>query len=252
MAKVEMQEVRHQEAHYGLYRTALGGDERVIVRRKCGEKTDYQHGKSQRVKRQRERLATASRHWNSLTPSQKNYWRNQIGFVKREGSPSAEVLLKGRELFIAQDINSLAATGKRITTPYEICLVLCDEEHTPLSGALWLSYYQGGEWHICFGESIGFGQWLYTKVPRGKEFYRVTGTAIAYYDPKLPEHQWMTEQYLLSYHYHVLLFNLELVFLEPWDAIASSPPMELVKTEPWNVQHDPPEFERVILEPWTN
>src|SRR3972149_10720510 len=98
MAKVIIEELRQQEAHYGLYRTALGGDERVIVRRKMGERTDYDHNKSKPVRRQRDRLTAASHHWNALSPSQKNDWRNTIGFVERSGRESEDALIKRRVL----------------------------------------------------------------------------------------------------------------------------------------------------------
>lgn len=252
MATVEIHTQEHRYAHYGLYRTILGGTERVTVRRKVGEKTDYMHNSSRRVQQQRERLGTASSQWNKLTPTQKNYWRTHPGFVLRDAGKTETVLLIGRQLFIAQDIYSLAATGKLLTIPYELCIVLCDEEYYPLNGGLSLLYYEAEEWHSCPGQQIGIGQWLYSGVPRGKEFYRVEGWAPAHYDPKLPEHQWMTEEYLLTYRYHVLLFDLELLIQEPWTVREEPPELERILLEPWHLTYVQPEWEAVIIEPWTS
>jgi len=252
VATIQRGEQRHQLAHYGLYRTGVGGDERIIVRRKVGVETDYQHKKSMPVRRQRERLATASRHWRNLTPTQKAFYRNQIAFVTRSGSQSEEVLLKGRELFISREINSLVASGKQLLPPYEICIVLCDEQYHPLTGHLWLSYYENEEWHSCYGQEIGYGQFLFSSVPRGKEFYRISGRSPGYYDPQLLENQWASEQYLLQKHYHILLFMFELLFVELWTATTSPPAMDKIIEEPWNKQTQPLEYEQVIYEPWSN
>lgn len=235
MARVEITEFRAQYAHFGFYRTSAGGDQDIFVRRKVGEPTDYMHLKSKRVQEQRARMATASRHYASLTPTQKARLRNQLRFVSRvgSGSVSEEVLLKGRQLFISEDIRELKTKGKLKTLPYELCIMLVDEALNPLEGELWLRYLEGEEWIDCEKKELVLGNWLFSQVPPRKEFYRVEGEATGYWDPELPEHQFMTESYLKTYHYHIL-----------------SSGMRLVIAEPWTVFIEPPDFTRVILEKW--
>ena len=193
------------------------------------------HSKSVKVREQRRRMATASRHYSSLTPTQKARARRQVRFISRvgAGSISEDVLLQGRQLFISEDIRELATKGQLTKLPYELCIVLCDEGQNVLRGVLWLRYLEGEEWIDCQSSEIGPGQWLFTEVPRGKEFYRVEGWALGYYDPKLPEHQFMAESYLRTYHYHVLLTGVKLIILETWDQISPWPGFELIIAEPW-------------------
>ncbi|GAI71055.1 unnamed protein product, partial [marine sediment metagenome] len=148
MARVYIKEPREQEGHFGLYRTSAGGDESIIVRRKVGEPTDYLHTKSRKLARQREILALASQHWSHLSPSQKADWRRQIRWVSRipPGSKSEDVILKGRQLFISEEIHSLATTQKQLVLPYELCIMLVDEDLNALDGDLSLSYKVAEEW----------------------------------------------------------------------------------------------------------
>lgn len=194
------------------------------------------HSKSRKVKQQRDNLALASKHYAHLTPTQKARLRHKVNFVSRvgSGSVSEEVLLQGRQLFISQDIAELNTKQKLLQLPYELCIVLCDEDHNPLAGLLWLRYQENEEWHDVEGKEIGHGQWLFTEVPPGKDFYRVEGWAPGYYDPNLPEHQFMTEDDVITYHYHVLLTGMELVIFEDWSH--EFPPYRwgLIILEPWS------------------
>jgi len=210
MARVEISQIRLQDAHFGLYRTSAGGDESIIVRRKVGEPTDYQHISSRKVARYREYLTQASQHWARLTPTQKAIWRQKIAIVDRirPRSPSEEVLLKGRQLFIHEEIRSLSTKHQHIQLPMELCIVLTDEFYNPLDGVLELHYLENGEWHNVESEQLTTGNWLFSQTPKGKEAYRPYGEAENYYDPQLPEHQFMSESQIKAYHYHVLLSAL--------------------------------------------
>ena len=206
MARVIIIAPREQEAHFGLYRTSAGGDEGIFVRRKVGEPTDYIHGYSRKLKRQREMLAVASRHWSHLTPGQKADWRQQIRWVSRipPGSKSEEVILKGRQLFISEEIHSLATTQKQLLVPYEFCIMLVDEDYNALDGDLKLSYKEAEEWLLCKKEQIDPGSWLFSKVPAEKEAYRPYGEAEGYIDPELEELQFMSAKEVRAHHYHIL------------------------------------------------
>lgn len=193
--------------HFGLYRTHAGGDEPIIVRRKIGEPRDVMHSKSRRVLIQRARFTEASQHYSSLNPIQKwlsRYQMKDVSYVKDHGT-SGTKLLQGRQLFISEDIASLRDTGTLLVPPVQICIVLVDENYDVLEGTLHLYYIEDAIWHEVEGEELDPGNWLFKSVPMGKQYYRVEGEAPGYYDPKLPENQWLTEHDLKQKHWHVLL-----------------------------------------------
>ncbi len=211
MARVDIKEPREQEAHFGLYRTSVGGDESIIVRRKVGEPTDVKHNTSRKLERQRYYLTLASQHYSHLTPSQKAITRHQIEEVEYQKShgKTDTKLLMGRQLFISKEMHSLETTGKQIYLPHEICIMLVDKNHLPLEGTLTLRYLDRGEWWGIYGEEISPGSWLHCLVPRGMAAYRPYGEAEGYFDPQLPQHQFMTEDEIRAYHYHELLLPVD-------------------------------------------
>lgn len=217
MATVIIKEPREQEAHFGLYRTSAGGDESIIVRRKVGEPTDYIHGNSRKLARQREILTLASQHYAHLTPSQKAITRRQIEEVEYQKShgKTDTKLLMGRQLFIAKEIRSLKTTGKQLLLPHELCIMLVDENLSPLEGELWLSYLNQAEWWSLAKEEIATGNWLFSLVPPAQEAYWPYGVAEGYFDPMLPEYQFMSEDEILPYHYHVLLLPVASEIIVP-------------------------------------
>ena len=206
MARVEIKEPREQEAHFGLYRTSAGGDESIIVRRKVGEPTDYTHKQSRKLKRQRDNLTLASQHYSHLSPRQKAITRHQfeeVEYQKSHGKTDTK-LLSGRQLFISKEMHSLETTQKQLVLPHELCIMLVDEDHEPLSGELWLRYLKDAEWLEIWKEELATGNWLFTQTPRGQEAYRPYGEADGYHDPELESLQYMTESQLLAYRYHIL------------------------------------------------
>lgn len=254
MARVTIEQLETRYAHYGLYNTWVGGGDPIVVRRKCGEPTDYIHASSRKLLYQRERLAVASRHWANLTPSQKAFYRRRMAFVSVVGSISEEKLLKGRQLFISQEIRELAVAGKQLTTPFEICIILCDEALNPLRGKLWLKWRENeeAEWETLFGDELTKGNWLFNNVKPGQFAYHPKGEAEGYIDPEGIE-TFMTEAELKSYHYHILLDEYyRLVLKEPWTYPEYPPEFAVVIAEPWSpIYVPPPEFEPVIEEPWS-
>ncbi|MBA7563006.1 hypothetical protein ES708_04659 [subsurface metagenome] len=207
MATIKRGINREQESHFGLYRTSAGGDQGIIVRRKVGEPSDYMHKNSRSLARQREIFSMASRHYANLTPGQKGESRHQfaeVEYQKSHGKTDIK-LLTGRELYIAQDVRSLRATQKQTVFPYELCIMLVDQNLNPLEGELWLYCTVTGEWFDLPKVQISKGHWLFSKVPPGYPPYRVYGETGAFFDPELPEHQYMTEDYMLSHHYHILV-----------------------------------------------
>ncbi|MBA7536149.1 hypothetical protein ES705_28411 [subsurface metagenome] len=206
MARVDIKEPREQESHFGLYRTSAGGQQFIIVRRKVGEPTDYMHTKSRKLARQRDNLTLASQHYAHLTPSQKAITRHQIEEVEYQKShgKTDTKLLMGRQLFISKEMHSLEITQKQLVLPYELCIMLVDENLSPLAGELWLRYLKDGEWLDVGKEELATGSWLFSRTPRAQEAYRVYGEAEGYFDPELPWHQFMTEDEIRAYHYHKL------------------------------------------------
>jgi len=234
MATVKVIQKRQKDADFSFYRTSVGGDESIIVRRKVGDPTDYMHTKSRTLQRQRVNFTLASQHYARLTPSQKAITRHQFEWVEYQQShgKTDTKLLMGRQLFIAKEIRSLNVTQKPLVLPYELCIMLVDEVLNPLEGELWLRYLQDGQWLDCSKEELSPGNWLFSQVPVAKEAYLVYGEAEGYFDPQLPQHQYMSEEYLLAYHYHCLMKGEVLYsytvkgvfvrasypFLVPWDA----------------------------------
>lgn len=210
MATVKLSPEQNRNASFALYRTRIAGDERVVVRRMVAPRSFTQHSNSIPLARQRARLATASQHWNNLTPSQKNTWRHKLGYVSRQGSPSEQVLLSGRQLFISQEISSLNSTGQQLKPGYELCIVLCNEDYEALLGMLTVSYLENNVWNVCQAEQIAPGNWRFPDVPRAKQSYRIEGQVSNYTDPKLQRDQFATEDYLRSKHYHVLFGALHI------------------------------------------
>lgn len=206
MATVIPGQPRTALKHYGLYRTHLGGDLPVIVRRDCGNPSYWLHGNSPRVRDQRLRFAEASHHYSTLTPPQKWLIRNRYAWVysATAGCPSELKLLKGRQLAISEDIVELAVTGTYKKQPISICIVLCDEDYNPLTGTLHLEYLESGIWWEVTGRELLTGNWLFVETPPGKEAYRVWGEAVGYQDPMKPENQFMSEKELKAKHWHIM------------------------------------------------
>jgi len=206
MARVEIKEIREQEAHFGLYRQGLGSGDIMIIRRKVGEPIDYTHTTSRKLKRQRENLALASKHYANLSPTQKAFTRHQfeeVEFERPHGKTDTK-LLTGRQLFIAKDIRSLRAKGKQITIPFEVCIVLTDQDLNPIEGELWLYIWINGEPFSLPREQLSPADWLFTRVPQGNAPYHPLGQAEGFYDPEDPDTTYLTEDELKAYHYHKL------------------------------------------------
>lgn len=225
MATIKRGINREQESHFGLYRTSAGGDQEIIVRRKVGEPSDYMHKNSRSLARQREVFSLASRHYASLTPSQKGISRHQfeeVEYQRSHGKTDIKILT-GRELYVAKEVRSLRATQKQIVLPYEFCIMLVDEDENPQDGELWLYCTVAGEWFDLPKAQIGKGCWLFSKVPPGYAPYRIYGVAPGLGDLLLPEHQNMTIDYLKTYHYHILYGEQETYcYLKPPGATLGS------------------------------
>lgn len=164
------------------------------------------HLNSAETQRQRRRFTEASQHYASFTPPQKWLSRLQmkdISYIINHGKSGVK-LLQGRQLVISEDVRSLRATGRLTVPPYQICIIMCDEDYNPLAGTLYLKYLEDGTWHDVEGMELDLGNWLFREVPAGKESYRVEGEAVGYIDPKKPENQFMTEDELKQKHWHIM------------------------------------------------
>jgi len=206
MARVNVKKLREQAAHFGLYRQGLGSGDIMIIRRKVGEPTDYMHTKSRKVKQQREDLALASRHYANLTPTQKGFTRHQFEEVEYQvnhGKTDTKILT-GRQLFVAKEVRSLRATGKQLVIPFEVCIVLTDQDLNPLEGELWLFIWVEGEPFDLPREKLAPTDWLFSRVPPGYAPYHPLGQAEGYHDSEDPETTYLDEKALKAYHYHKL------------------------------------------------
>lgn len=185
-----------------------GGNQSIFIRRKVGEPTDYMHTKSRKVKKQREVFGQASTHYSHLTSSQKQDLKRQVEEVEyiRDHGKTYIKVLQGRQLFISKDIHSISETQAPLQIPFDVCIILTDQERNPLDGELFLLYLIDGEWHQAPKIQIALGNWLFPLVPPGQQSYRVYGQAEYFLDPHLPQHQYMTEAALRAHHYHQLIY----------------------------------------------
>jgi hypothetical protein len=205
VAKVTVIKKRYKLAHFGLYRQSVGGDQAIIIRRKVGEPTDYQHENSRLVARQREYMSLASQHYAHLNPAQKATLRHkfeEVEYQKARG-PTDTKLLTGRELFIAKDIRELRATGQQLIFPYALCIILVNENYVPLEGELWLRYWYQDHWIDCKKELLDKGNWLFSEVPRVYPLYWVYGEAPGLIDLNAATSK-MGADTIQFYHYHIL------------------------------------------------
>lgn len=206
MARVFVENLREQASHFGLYKTSAGGDKEIIVRRKVAEPSDYMHPTSKALNQQKEILALASQHYAHLTPSQKAETRRQFAEVEYQRSHGKTdlKLLTGRQLFIAQEVRSLKATGKQIKLPLEICIILTDPDLNPIEGQLWLLLFVDENWYELERDQLSSTDWLFPRVFRGADIYHPIGQAVGYEDLEDPETTYLAEDQLKGYHYHIL------------------------------------------------
>ena len=251
MARVKLGGLESRYAHFGLYNTGAGGDEPIVVRRKTGIPPDYDHTNSMKVQHQRERFRVAVQHFANLTPTQKEYYRRQIGFVSVVGSPSVDKLLTGRQLFISREISELLVKQKQLEAPFEVCIMLVDEAYNPLKGEMWLYWQESeeAEPEALAGDELIPGSFLFRTVKPGQFVYHPYGESEGYYDPEGAE-TWLTQDELRQYHYHILKDSYrELIIAEKW-TIGGEVELELVIEELWSPPQ-PPELEQVFDELWT-
>jgi len=190
--------------HYGFYATHAGGDLPVIVRRSIGDPTCWMHENSRPVMLQRERFKKAVQHYAGLTPPQKWLSKRRLGdveYIDNHGVTQVK-MLSGRQLVISEDIHALATTGRFTEQPFQVCIILCDQDFEPLVGELYLEYQDAGGWHEVEGRELNLGNWLFVEVPGKMTAYRVWGGAVGWQDPMLPENQNMSEAQLKLKHWH--------------------------------------------------
>jgi hypothetical protein len=119
-------------------------------------------------------------------------------------SPSEEILLKGRQLFIHEEMASLETTGEQLKPPLEFCIVLCDQYYNPLDGELWLQHRPEVVWRDAERMELDMGNWLFSNVPQDSHEYRAHGESLGFLDPISDETQHMSINDLKVYHYHIL------------------------------------------------
>lgn len=105
---------------------------------------------------------------------------------------------------MAQDIHSQKYTAKPIELPSYCCIVLCDINHDPLPGELWLFHSGEPPDNQSPKTRLSPGNWLFYAYRKGREPYHPYGEAPGYYDTEDPAITYLKESELPAYHYHTL------------------------------------------------
>jgi len=206
MATVKILASREQAAHFGLYRTSVGGSQSIFVRRKCGEPTDYMHTKSRKLQQQRANMSVASKDYARLSPSQKAETRHQfeeVEYQKSHGKTDTK-LLTGRQLFISKDIHSLATSGKKMSVPYDACIVLSDPELNLIPGGMRLHFKRNGEDEELYPEALSASNFLFHSIPTNVTDCYLFAASPNYYDFGGWEPTFIELPDLLRLHYYCL------------------------------------------------
>jgi len=212
MVKVDLGQLRDQESHYGLYKQPSPTGDLIVVRRKVASPLDYMHSSSQKVKRQRENFALASRHYAGLTRLQRRRLKNELAeveYVMRYASPHIKVL-GGRQLFLSQDIHQLNTKQELLKVPGDFCIRLVDENFDPLEGDIILRYKVDGVFIEAIKTQVSATDYCFSAVPPDCAPYIPTATAVGYTDPG---DVMLSFNRLKTYHYHQLSVPDE---LEQW------------------------------------
>jgi len=142
------------------------------------------HENSTKLTQQRARFTVASKRYAHLNPTQKAQVRQQIDYVsfQKDHGKTYEKLLKGRQLYISNDIQTLVTTGKPKMIPGEICVVLCDFYKIPISGNMQLHYWYNSHRYILYPKKLDPASFLFSNIPSTATRYHFVGIAENYYN----------------------------------------------------------------------
>ncbi|GAH52009.1 unnamed protein product, partial [marine sediment metagenome] len=101
-------------------------------------------------------------------------------------------------------MHSQKYTAKPIELPSYCCIVLCDINHDPLPGELWLFHSGEPPDNQSPKTRLSPGNWLFYAYRKGREPYHPYGEAVGYYDLEDPVTTYLKESELSAYHYHAL------------------------------------------------
>ena len=129
MAKVILKQKRQLDAGYHIYRQPSEAGELITVRRKIAMPSDVQHRSSKPTQRHRRIFAAATKRWAAIPAPVRAEMSNNYGFVPIQGHFGAAdyKVLKGRELFIAQEMHAQETLRQHLDLPPMLCVVATDK-----------------------------------------------------------------------------------------------------------------------------
>lgn len=162
MAKITLKEKRPIDAGYHIYRQPTEAGDLITVRRKVAMPTDVQHKSSKETTRHRQIFAKASERWAALPSLVKRDLSNNYGIVPVQGhfaQPDVKVL-KGRQLFLSQEIHAQQYHQKHTETPLWLCVQTISPtgKLIPVDIALYYAYftphYSIPRYHLSLSDTL--------------------------------------------------------------------------------------------------
>lgn len=129
MARVILKQKRELPAGYHIYRQPTEGGELLTVRRKVAMPSDVQHRSSKTTQRHRRIFGAAAKRWAAIPAPVRADMSNNYGFVPIQGhfGEADYKVLKGRELFLAQEIHLQEEKALHAAIPIMVCVVATDQ-----------------------------------------------------------------------------------------------------------------------------
>jgi len=178
MAKVILKEKRELEAGYHIYRQPSEAGDLITVRRKVAMPSDVEHNSSKPTQRHRQTLARASKRWASIPAPIKAIMSDNYGFVPIKGhfAQADYKVLKGRELFIAQEIHKLEYQDAHQETPLWLCVQAVDPTGRIIDIPLKLRNSACPGCNPCLARQIAIGNTLFWPACDVEYYYAVDYT----------------------------------------------------------------------------
>jgi len=187
MAKVTLGQKREIEGGYHIYRQPSQAGDLITVRRKVAMPSDVQHSSSKPTQRHRQIFSRASKRWAAIPAPVRADLQHNYGYVPVQGHPAAVdyKVLKGRELFLSQEMHGLEYLDTHLELPLYLCFILTDECNTTLDLQAHLMTGDYAHWEECRGYYLCPGNTLFYPVPREEPLYLLGYATAGYFGKQI-------------------------------------------------------------------
>jgi len=175
MAKVTLGQKREIEGGYHIYRQPSEAGDLITVRRKLAMPSDVEHNSSKPTQRHRQIFSRASKRWAAIPAPVRADLQHNYGYVPVQGHPAAVdyKVLKGRELFLSQEMHGLEYLNLHALLPWWLCIVTTDQVGRVIDIPLELRGKDGGYYTSYYRFYLAAGNTLFYPVPRGQQAYQL-------------------------------------------------------------------------------